>query len=352
MNFDRVELIDARALCRGESETCRKNISPFVTSDMKSLVKLFSDFEGSVLMSDEITAGEDTGHDGLWLDIFNEERDDATANQTEIEEDVSDELRLISLIGSCSSLIILLAVFVTSMVKKDVKISKARRIQLGMVAAKMLFFLFFCCGRAFRFYQLACRILAILTHYSMLVSFAHMMWFSGQVAWVSWRVNHNLASLALENRDGKMGVGEKVIFALVWIGMLSLVIILGVVDAFVLEDRSFISYGNDQFCLLTGKLGRLIFIVAPTTAMILFDFGCLVSSVYQLCQASESPLDKKRMIFYLKFCFRMMVFQSLQWVFGVFFHFLGFRGLRDVFEVLVAYEGVFMGLFFIVGKTR
>ena len=77
-----------------------------------------------------------------------------------------------------------------------------------------------------------------------------------------------------------------------WVGTfsLSLAIILWLVDAFVLEDASFISYGNDHFCLLIGKLGRLIFIVVPTTATILFDFGCLDSRVYQLFQASESPL--------------------------------------------------------------
>ena len=86
--------------------------------------------------------------------------------------------------------------------------------------------------------------------------------------------------------------------------------------------------------------------------MVVFNAGCLIFSIIQLSRAWDQRLDKKSFFDYVKFMGKMTVFQSLQWVFGIVYYFASSPIAGMVFEVLVAYEGNFITVFFLVAKWQ
>ena len=127
-------------------------------------------------------------------------------------------------------------------------------------------------------------------------------------------------------------------------------IIFWLLDSFV--DDSLFRYGRNRICLLSGNFGKLYLVVVPTTIMVVFNAGCLIFSIIQLSRAWDQRLDKKSFFDYVKFMGKMTVFQSLQWVFGIVYYFASSPIAGMVFEVLVAYEGNFITVFFLVAKWQ
>ena len=76
------------------------------------------------------------------------------------------------------------------------------------------------------------------------------MWYGFQVARMLWLLNRNMAELAIEHRGVKMGAGEKAIYGVIWGGTLLAVAALAVYDR--VANNSFIGYGRNEFCLISG----------------------------------------------------------------------------------------------------
>ena len=54
----------------------------------------------------------------------------------------------------------------------------------------------------------------------------------------------------------------------------------------------------------------------------------------------------------VKFLGKMSAFQSLQWIFGIVYYFVSSPVVGMIFEFLVAYEGNFIAIFFLVAKWK
>ena len=291
-----------------------------------------------------------TNNNGLIKTIFDKTMD-KDENETEIAGNVttkeSSTMRVISLTGSGSSTFFLFLLFLIQL-GSSTSNSEARRCQLGIIFSKLLLFLSLSGATALRNILAACKFFAVSTHYFMLVSFGQMMWFSSRVAVMLWKVNHDLAALA----NGKQGLGcfELGIFIGIWFGGLCLMILFWLLDALV--DDTLFQYGRNRICLMAGDFGQLYFVVVPTTIMVVFNAGGLIFSLIQLSQAWNKPLDQRSFFDYVKFLGKMTAFQSFQWIFGIVYYLASSPVAGMIFEFLVAYEGIFIAVFFLVAKWQ
>ena len=76
--------------------------------------------------------------------------------------------------------------------------------------------------------------------------------------------------------------------------------------------------------------------------MILGTSAAITFSGIQFFKAQNEMIDRKVFGALLKFLVKLILFQSLQWIFGVALHFTSNEICKYIFEVLVPFEGVFM----------
>ena len=335
MNLDNVEAIDGACIC----QSCSPKVFDYLTTDPSILLKVFTEH-------DDVTLRAGTGTSGELLQLF------LPANSAEGKSQPrpwGKVLRIISLSGSGCSVVCLISVIVHKVWDGNVK-SGGRRCQLAMFVAKLLFFTSMGCGTLFRQFPIVCQFFSVTTHYAMLVSFGQMVWFGLKVAHLLWQLNHNMAALTVENQRHAINHKEVATFLVIWLGTFFLVFSLWAYDFFV--DNTFFQYGKNEMCILTGKNGKLYFVVIPTTMMVILNFGSTIFAVIQYGQTMNQLIDRNAFLKLLKFLSKLVVLQSIQWVFGIVFYFTSSTWSMIVFEVFVVFEGVHMAISYFNDKLR
>ena len=329
MHHDRVEAVDSPCFCRH----CGPILLPFVTSNMNKIMHMMRNFQNWLFLENRVNLG----HSGFLWSIMEE------ASVKRGMEDHSDRLfgvLVISLTGSGTSIF-----FFSSMIVHLTctgVISKAKRCQLGIAVSKLAFFLALCGGTAFRRVTVVCKAFALLIHYALLVSFCYVAWYGVQVAHLLWQLNHNMAALTVENREPGLSQREVLLTIGVWIGPLGAVVILWCIEQF--SHESPMHYGLEGYCMLTGERGRLFFIALPASIVVTIGVGNLVFSLIQFVKLRDKPMDKEGFFALVKFLMKLIVFQSLQWIFGVIFFFTANSTSKFIFELLVSFDGLLMAL--------
>ena len=216
-------------------------------------------------------------------------------------------------------------------------ISSAKRCQVGIFIAKLLFFVSFAGGSIFRRYFLACKLFSVMVHFAMYVSFANMIWFGIKVANLLYLVNNSMAALTVEHQNPTFGTKEKCIFLVIWLVALCTVTSFWAYDTFV---DSFFGYGVNQFCLMTKGRGVLYALIIPTAVIVVFNLGLIIFCLVQYVRIQDNqPKLTKNLLIFLA---RLMALQSVQWGLGVVYYFTRNDGVEFTLEVLLAYEGVFI----------
>ena len=335
MNYGGIQPVETECFC----QFCDASVLEYLSTDMTVLAASISERRRTPLLFSDIEAKG--GHAGPLWNLFLSSEDD-NVNFGEIQANLSsveDIIRIISLAGSGSSILSFSGIIYHLVFKAGLS-SEGKRCQFALMSSKLLFFIFLGGGMLLRRNPWACKMLAGLTHYALLVSFCHVLWFGVRVARLLWQVNNNMAAVTAENQRDRVNRREVTPLCVVWIGMLVLVASCWSYDQFV-SDEIF-GYGIDQSCLVNRSGGKLYLIVLPTAAMILGTAGAITVSGVQFFKAQNKMIDRKVFYALLKFLVKLMLFQSLQWIFGVALHFTSNQICKYIFEVLVPFEGIFM----------
>ena len=338
MHFDHMELVSGDCFC----QFCEGRARKYLSVDMEVLVNsIIGKMEHPLFYKDIRDDADSKGP--LWnLFLAKENGDDDDDNDDDDEEIVSSTdgvMRWVSLTGTSASILSLSCVIV-HLVGYEKLGSGGKRCQLGMALSKLLFFAFLGAGVLFRSYFWACKILAGLTHYALLVSFCQVVWFGCRVAAVLWQVNNDMAALAVENQRASVDKKEIITTVVVWIGGFLFVLSCWCFDHFVSD--SFFAYGLNESCLVNGGGGRLYFVVVPTAMMIVVTMGTIAFSVVQFLAANNKLVDREIFAKFLKFLGKLVAFQSVQWILGIVLYFTLSQVCKYVFEILVSFEGVYM----------
>ena len=337
---------------------CHSSVFDYLTADMSKITDFFLLETTPWLYA---TLLNEIGHDGGFSGIFKpqerekekEDKDDRLwAEIRPILDDDEDEdkgkdasskkklsFRLISLIGSGSSALLLLGILV-HLIKNGGKSTEAQRIQIGILVGKILLFIAFMGRYLFRRYGIPCKIFAVLVHYAMYVSFGNMIWFGLSVAKLLWSVENNMAGLSIENRNDDIRKREWITWGIIWIGMLGLVMGFWSYDTYL--DANFFVYGRNEICLMAGRKAVLYLIVVPTTTIVVFNAGLIIYCVTQyLRMMDKRPKMGKNLLTFLA---RLMALQTSQWGFGIAYYFTENITMQYIFEVFVAFEGTLIAL--------
>ena len=321
MHLRNVEVVDSDCICK----SCDERLHPYLTADFRHQKEWFSDSEKKRRINQLLT-----GHGSPVWSIF-------TPSDDRDEQDFRMEAT--SLTG-CALSIFLLAITVIDLIHKKALSTKPRRCQLGILLGKLLFFLSFFAGFLGRNIALVCKISAVILHFAICVSYSYMMWYGFQVSQLLWKINHNMAALTVENQRRRSNFVEMIVTTAIWLFSSILVITTGIYDALV--DDSFFKYGKKEICLISGKLGQRYFIIIPTGFMVLINVFSVIFSCAQLRAVWETISKEKVSLKLVKFLGNMVVFQSVQYIFGVVYYLTSNDVIKIVFEVLVIFEGTFI----------
>ena len=344
MQPNRIEVIDAKCFCK----FCKKSIYPYLTSATNQIVKYLSSYSGPLFFTDfpQGVVWENFVHNGALANIFHQqelgfsvqsENDALNINATKERT----TFVVLSLAGSGSSTVFILAILLHMFFTNGFN-TKPRRCQIGIFVGKLIFYFAHCCGTFFKDINVLCKIFAVSVHYGMLASFIHMIWFGIKVSRMIWELNHNMAILHNERQKQKMDVSEVLILLGIWLGSFSFVIGLWAYEQYI--DDSLVSYGQKEVCHLTGKMGRLYFVAVPAGIMVILNTG---SILFSTCQFIKLFDEKKSQIVWKQFVIflgKLVVLQSLQWIFGIVYYFTSSTTVGHIFELLVAFEGAFMAI--------
>ena len=227
---------------------------------------------------------------------------------------------------------------------------KSKRIQLGLITSKILFFIVFCLSYWLR--NLVCRVMAILLHVSLFLSFSYSIALGLNVSWMMWRLKHDLAAMAEENRNNAISYGEVLTHA----GAVVVSCIGGGVLLFYefLSNKSLFGAGKNQLCIVTDPDGIVYFVVIPTVLtliMNLFTTGFSGIILYQIMNANQL-VHNNNVSRLLLFLGRLVSFQSLQWALGLIHYSTQNEIVGLVFEILVSFEGVMIASSYFIAECR
>ena len=337
---------------------CGERIFPYLTSDMRMVSKFFAVGPWPLLPVHFDSFVHDGTISGIFSPVKEEEINlapelpklpnhkypslDLQLPSLDVDKLVGTDgeemstLGIVSLIGSCTSAVLLIGILI-HMFKFEGIFSSAKRCQVGIFIAKLLFFVSFAGGSIFRRYLVACKLFSVMVHFAMYVSFANMIWFGIKVANLLYLVNNSMAALTVENKNPTFGKKEKCIFLGIWLVALCTVTSFWAYDTFV---DSFFGYGVNQFCLMTKGQAMLYALIIPTAVIVVFNLGLIIFCLVQYVRIQDNqPKLTKNLLIFLA---RLMALQSVQWGLGVVYYFTRNDGVEFTLEVLLTYEGVFI----------
>ena len=261
---------------------------------------------------------------------------DVTSSEKKVESEDRFSI-ILSLIGSSLSILFLVVVLVYMFQCEGVR-SKAKRCQVTVLLGKLLFYFAICGGTALRRYEQLCKFFAVFLHFAILNSFMGVILFGIKLSWFLWKMKQNMAAFSFENQQRDIDKKELATYLSLWGGVLFIVLGFWCHDTFI--DAGIFGYGMNEDCLLTGYYGKLYSLVVPTTVAVATNIGVLVMLFIQFRSLIEDATG--RML--LTFMGRLVVFQSSQWIFGVVYFFNQDYVSKYLFEIFVAYEGLFIFL--------
>ena len=90
----------------------------------------------------------------------------------------------------------------------------------------------------------------------------------------------------------------------------------------------------------------------PAIVTIAVNLVSLLFSLYQLKSVSDGNIGKGCGSLFLVFLAKLLAVQSLQWTFGVVYFFARKHQAKVAFEILVAFEGLFMALSYFITPLK
>ena len=220
--------------------------------------------------------------------------------------------------------------------------SEPKRVQFLLILSKIAFFSTFAVGYYFHAVYSVCKIVGMVLHYTVLVSFASSILFGAKVMTMLLRMKYDMAALAKENRDDrKMSRREVAQYVGIWGSILVSTVLFGVYE-FAL-DGDFFGYGQYEICFITKQKALLYAFVVPTSVTVGANILTTIISVCLYFSVSKNhPGNTFLAQSILSFFGRLLVFQSVQWIFGIGCYFSSNEVVAFIFSFLTAFEGVFI----------
>ena len=220
--------------------------------------------------------------------------------------------------------------------------SEPKRVQFLLILSKIAFFSTFAVGYYFRAIYSICRIVAVVLHFTILISFASSILFGAKVMAMLLRMKYDMAALSMENRDDrKVSWREVVQYFGIWGSILLLVTSFGIYE-FALDGDMF-GYGCAEICFITKPQALLYALVLPTSVTVGANILTTIISVCLMLLISKNYSGNITLAqSILNFLGRLLAFQSVQWVVGLAYYFSKNEVVGFIFSFLTAFEGVFI----------
>ena len=220
--------------------------------------------------------------------------------------------------------------------------SEPKRIQFLLILSKLAFFSTFAVGHYFRALYSVCKTVAVILHYTVLVSFSTSILFGAKVMTMLLRIKYDIAALAIENRnDQKTGWREVAQYIGIWGSILVVVIFFGVYE-FALDNDIF-GYGDNEICFVTKQKALLYTLVVPTSVTVGANIlTTIISACLMFSISKNHPRNTYLAQSIINFLGRLLAFQSVQWVVGLGCYFSSNQVVGFLFSFLTAFEGVFI----------
>ena len=191
----------------------------------------------------------------------------------------------------------------------------------------------------------ACKIVGIILHSTLLLSFTWNILFGMKVLRMMIKLKYDTAAMAVDNKDQKsMGIKEMLQYAAVWISACGFGVGVGIMEFAITTgaNKSFFGYGNGV-CFVSDEKAQLFFVVIPTAITVLVNMLTTASSVWLMRKITHDLHEEIATPHsLLTYCSRLMVFQSVQWLFGLIYYWYHSHVVLFIFSFLTSLEGVFI----------
>ena len=243
----------------------------------------------------------------------------------------------ISQTGSVISIIVLLLLLFL-MSRKSFGKTESKRLQISLIVSKIFFFVSFSLSYLLR--NIACKLMAILLHFSLILSFSYSITIGVKIALVMWRLKNDLAAMAKENKSDKISKQEVGYQVFIW--SFCIVLVGACLGYENLTEEMLFGYDENRFCLTSDEKGWLFLIIIPTAVTLVVNLATIVYSGCSLyfLMASKPLLRTCSVSRLLKFLARMICFQSLQWALGLIFYVSQNETCGLIFEIFGSFEGL------------
>ena len=240
--------------------------------------------------------------------------------------------------GSTLSVALLVSLLIIMRQNKGCFYAEPRRLQTFLIGSKILYFILFVLSHWLR--KVACRVLAVLLHGVLLISFAYTILLSFHIFHMMWKLKNDLASLSQDHKKQKM-TWKEIAYHAVTVGA-GVGIMVGVFVYELVVDDTLFGMGKDEHCLTTTRRGKLYLIIVPTIVTLVVNAlftGYSVFTLYGLMVAN--PLIRVDIASrLLTFLGRMISFQGIQWILGLIHYVSGNEIVGLLFDITVSFEGL------------
>ena len=257
-------------------------------------------------------------------------------------------LGLITLVGFVLSLLSLSALIVTYSIFQELRTLPGKN-TLALSISLFLAEFSWLCRPAFFGNETGCFIIAILNHYSFLVSFAA----SSVIAFHSCLILGRQVSLKRSNSTNNRIF---FIYSLITWGIPALFVLTSVLlDHFGLFVTD---YGRSDMCWLGTSQSKMFLFIVPIGVLLLFNIFLFGFSAVRFLKNQSSivrnlgsDVVKKRKIENILICVKLSTLMGFSWLFGLLQVIVETEVLAYLFVIFVSFQGLFICMAFLF-KTR
>ena len=130
--------------------------------------------------------------------------------------------------------------------------TSARYYQYSTIVAKLLFFTSLCLGSALKINFIACKMVSLLFHFSLIVSLMNMIAFGVKVSSLMSKLNHNMANLTVANQRFFSKGLDIIVLVSLWSGSFIIIILSWLYD--YLNSKLFFGFGLNGICKATSNI--------------------------------------------------------------------------------------------------
>ena len=257
-------------------------------------------------------------------------------------------LGLITLVGFVLSLLSLSALIVTYSIFQELRTLPGKNI-LALSISLFVAEFSWLCRLAFLGNETGCFIIAIVNHYSFLVSFTA----SSVIAFHSCLILGRQVSLKRSNSTNNRTF---FIYSLITWGIPALFVLTSVLlDHFGLFVTD---YGRSDMCWLGTSQSKMFFFIVPIGVLLLFNIFLFGFSAVRFLKNQSSivrnlgsDVVKKRKIENILICVKLSTLMGFSWLFGLLQVIVETEVLAYLFVIFVSFQGLFICMAFLF-KTR